>query len=77
MFVSDANHEAENCGEGAVAEWLAALERTGATRVHIYTIDRPPARSSLRPVSRWRLREIAEQVRAAGIPADLFLPGAA
>jgi wyosine [tRNA(Phe)-imidazoG37] synthetase (radical SAM superfamily) len=72
MFVSDARHEMENCGDGAVAAWLTALERTRPARVHVYTIDRPPARASLSPVPRARLREIAEQVRATGIPVDVF-----
>jgi wyosine [tRNA(Phe)-imidazoG37] synthetase (radical SAM superfamily) len=72
MFVSDAKHVVENCGSGAVAEWIAAVKATRARRVHLYTLDRSPALSSLRAVPRRRLREIAEQVRAAGIPADVF-----
>ena len=73
MFVADTQHEVENCGPHAVTAWLRALQQSGATRAQIYTLDRPPARSSLRPVSRRRLREITEQVRAAGIPADVVL----
>jgi wyosine [tRNA(Phe)-imidazoG37] synthetase (radical SAM superfamily) len=72
MFVRDTKHVVENCGPGAVAEWLAAVTATRARRVHIYTLDRSPALSSLRAVPSRRLREIAEQVRAAGIPADVF-----
>ena len=72
MFVSDTKHVVENCGPGAVTEWIAAVKATEARRAHIYTLDRSPALSSLRPVSSRRLREIAEQVRAAGIPADVF-----
>jgi wyosine [tRNA(Phe)-imidazoG37] synthetase (radical SAM superfamily) len=72
MFVSDSAQIIENCGDGAVTEWLAAVRQTGAVRVHIYTLDRPPALATLRPVSRKRLREIAEQVHTAGIPADVF-----
>jgi len=72
MFVTDANGEADNSTDGAVAAWLAALEKIRATRVHLYTIDRAPALASLKPVARRRLREIAEHVRAAGIPADVF-----
>ena len=72
MFVTEERHEIDNSTEGAVAEWLAALERVRAVRVHIYTIDRAPALASLQPVGRRRLREIAEHVRAAGIPADVF-----
>ncbi len=72
MFVADPTGDVDNSLEGAVTEWLAALETIRATRVHIYTLDRPPALASLRPVPRRRLREIAERVRAAGIPADVF-----
>ena len=72
MFVVDTRHEVENCGDRAVAAWLTGLERTGAARVQIYTIDRPPALTSLRPVPQRRLREIAEQVRAAGLIAEVF-----
>ena len=72
MLVSDSSHAVENCGPGAVAEWIAAVKTTRARRVHIYTLDRSPALSSLRAVAGRRLREIAEQVRAAGIPAEVF-----
>ena len=75
MFVSDANHEVENCGQGPASEWLAAVVATHATAAHIYTLDRSPALSTLRPVSARRLREIAEQVRTAGVPAAVFVPG--
>jgi hypothetical protein len=40
--------------------------------VHVYTIARPPALGHLQRVPARRLREIAERVRAAGIPADVF-----
>ena len=70
MFVSDTKHVVENCGPRAVAEWIETVKASRARKVHLYTIDRPAARSSLRPVASRRLREIAEQVRAAGIPAD-------
>jgi len=72
MFVTEQAHQIDNSTDGAVNEWLRALETVRARAVHIYTIDRPPARSSLEPVPRRRLREIAERVRAAGIPAEVF-----
>jgi hypothetical protein len=72
MFVSDTKHVVENCGPHAVAEWIDAVKATRARKVHVYTLDRPPAQSSLRPVAGRRLREIVEQVRAAGIPAEVF-----
>jgi wyosine [tRNA(Phe)-imidazoG37] synthetase (radical SAM superfamily) len=72
MFVSDANGEIDNSTDGAVEDWLRALECVRAERVHIYTIDRPPALSSLRPVPARRLREIAGHVRLAGMIAEVF-----
>ena len=74
MFVKDARGEIDNTTNGVVQEWLDALERIRAARVHISTVDRQPALSSLRPVSMRQLREIAERVRTAGIPADVFAP---
>jgi len=72
MFVTDPRGEIDNTIDGVVREWVDALERIRAARVHIYTIDRAPALPALEPVSPRRLREIAERVRAAGIPADVF-----
>lgn len=72
MFVTEESHQIDNSTDGAVAAWLNALESVRATGVHIYTLDRAPARRSLKPVPRSRLREIAERVRAAGIPAEVF-----
>jgi wyosine [tRNA(Phe)-imidazoG37] synthetase (radical SAM superfamily) len=75
MFVSDVAGRIENVGEGAVNEWLAAVERVAPLGVHLYTLQRSPAMSSLRPASSRRLREIAEHVRAAGIPAQVYTSG--
>jgi wyosine [tRNA(Phe)-imidazoG37] synthetase (radical SAM superfamily) len=72
MFVKDARGEIDNTTDGVVREWLDALQHIRATRVHIYTLDRTPALESLRAVAPRRLREIAERVRAAGMPADVF-----
>lgn len=72
MFVTEETRQIDNSTEGAVAEWLTAVKAVHATRVHLYTIDRAPALAALQPVSRRRLREVAERVRAAGIPADIF-----
>jgi wyosine [tRNA(Phe)-imidazoG37] synthetase (radical SAM superfamily) len=72
MFVADAAGRVDNTTEGAVREWLAALEQIRPSHVHIYTIDRAPALGSLRPVESRRLKEIARQVQAAGFPADVF-----
>jgi wyosine [tRNA(Phe)-imidazoG37] synthetase (radical SAM superfamily) len=73
MFVRDGRGAIDNSGEAEVEAWLRVLEHVRATRVHVYTIDRPPALRSLEPVPSRRLREIGEQVRAMGIPADVFV----
>lgn len=72
MFVSDVAGRIENIGEGAVNEWLAAIERIRPIGVQVYTLGRTPALPSLQPAPIRRLREIAERVRAAGIPAAVF-----
>jgi len=76
MFVADDAEQIDNSTPGAVSEWVDALERVKAARVHVYTLDRAPALETLRAVSGRRLREIAEHVRAAGIPCDVFAPRA-
>jgi wyosine [tRNA(Phe)-imidazoG37] synthetase (radical SAM superfamily) len=72
MFVTEAAHQIDNSTDGPVMEWVKAVESVRATAVHIYTLDRGPALESLKPVSRRRLKEIAERVRASGIPAQVF-----
>jgi wyosine [tRNA(Phe)-imidazoG37] synthetase (radical SAM superfamily) len=72
MFVTESTHQVDNATDGAVNAWLKALEDVHAAGAHIYTLDRAPALASLRPVPRRRLREIAERVRATGIPAEVF-----
>lgn len=72
MFVSDGVGRIDNTTEGALREWLAALDEIQPSRVHVYTIDRAPALPSLRGVPARRLREIAERVKARDIPAEVF-----
>jgi wyosine [tRNA(Phe)-imidazoG37] synthetase (radical SAM superfamily) len=72
MFVDDRAGEFGNTSDSAVSQWLNAVEAIGAAGVHIYTIEKAPAREGLRPVGTRRLREIAERVRRVGIPADVF-----
>jgi wyosine [tRNA(Phe)-imidazoG37] synthetase (radical SAM superfamily) len=72
MFVSDGKGRVDNTTEGAITEWLGALDAIQPSRVQVYTIDRPPALQGLRAVPMRRLREIAERVRAREIPADVF-----
>ena len=71
MFVTDGIGRVDNTTEGALHEWLAALDAIQPTRVQIYTIDRPPALQGLRAVPMRRLREIAERVRAREFNADV------
>ena len=72
MFVRDRNRAIDNSTAAAVDHWLWAIEAARAERVQVYTLDRRPALASLQPVPPRRLREIAEHVRALGIPADVF-----
>lgn len=72
MFVTEETGAIDNTSDGAVEEWLAALERVHAVGVHLYTIQRAPALASLRKVPKRRLREIAERVRTLRIPAHVF-----
>jgi wyosine [tRNA(Phe)-imidazoG37] synthetase (radical SAM superfamily) len=72
MFVRDVEGIVDNSGEGAVNEWLAAVESVQPAAVEIYTIDRSPAMENLRPVTTRRLREIASRVHTIGIPAEVF-----
>jgi len=73
MFVTqNGGGEIDNSSDGAVDDWLKALERVRAVGVHIYTLDRSPALPSLNKVPRRRLREIAERVRTMQIAAAVF-----
>ncbi len=72
MFVRDDRGDVDNTTEHAVAAWIDAVDAIQPSSVHVYTIDRPPALSQLQRVPARRLREIAERVRAAGIPAHVF-----
>ena len=76
MFVSDGQERVDNTTEGAIHEWLAAVDAIQPLRVQLYTIDRAPAMTGLRRVSARRLREIAERVRAIGITAEVIVPAA-
>ena len=72
MFVRDRNRAIDNSTAAAVDHWLWAIEAARAERVQVDTLDRRPALDSLQPVPPRRLREIAEHVRALGIPANVF-----
>ena len=73
MFVTDPANRFDNTSEGAIHEWLAAVEAIEPTRVELYTLDRPPALAGLQPVTATRLKEIAERVHAMGIHAEVFV----
>lgn len=76
MFVKDGTGQVDNTTEGAVHEWLGAIDAIQPSRVHIYTLDRPAALEGLKAVPVRRLREIAERVRLREIPVDVFAPKA-
>jgi len=73
MFVRDVDGIVDNTSEGALAEWLHAIEAVQPGGVEIYTIDRAPAMVHLRPVPPRRLKEIAARVHTLGIPAEVFV----
>ena len=72
MFVRDEAGRVDNTTDGAIREWLGAIDLIQPSRVHVYTIDRATALPSLRAVPTRRLREIAERVKTRDIPADVF-----
>jgi wyosine [tRNA(Phe)-imidazoG37] synthetase (radical SAM superfamily) len=72
MFVNDARGDVDNTNDHAVDTWIETLDAIQPARVQVYTIARPPAKSSLTRVPARRLREIAERVHALGIPADVY-----
>lgn len=76
MFVTDQRQRIDNTTEGALAAWLAAIDEIQPARVDVYTLDRTPALATLQAVPLRRLREIAERVRALGIPAEVFTTAA-
>jgi wyosine [tRNA(Phe)-imidazoG37] synthetase (radical SAM superfamily) len=62
----------DNSGDKAVADWLSILDEIKPLQVQIYTLDRPPADSTLERVPKPRLDEIASRVRAAGLSVTVF-----
>jgi hypothetical protein len=76
MFVRDDSGEYDNTTEHAVGRWLDAIDAIQPTRVHVYTIARPPTSDRVARVPARRLREIGERVRALGIPVEVFATGA-
>lgn len=72
MFVKDRTGRIDNSGDLTVINWVGALDRIKPKAVQVYTIDRTPAFPYLQPVSPARLREIAQRVRLAGFPCEVY-----
>lgn len=72
MFVYDADGEIDNTRDREVTEWIRALWLIKPRLVHVGTIDAALPSSRLQPVSPFRLFDIAERVRAAGLDVELF-----
>ena len=72
MFVKDRTGRIDNTGDLTVINWVGALDRIKPKAVQVYTIDRAPAFPYLQQVTPIRLREIAQRVRVAGFPCDVF-----
>ena len=72
MFVRDAERIVDNTTPRALEAWLGAVDRVRPEGVHVYTLDRTPARKSLLKVPEPVLYEIADRVTALGIRAQVF-----
>ena len=71
MFVED---PLDRCGNAAPRQpggLAAAVADIRPAGVHIYTLAREPALARLRPCTRGRARAPRDELRAAGIPADV------
>lgn len=72
MFVRDADRIVDNTTPRAVEAWLGAVDRIRPEAVHLYTLQRRPARKSLVPVPEVVLQGIAARVKSLGVPARVF-----
>src|SRR6185503_6315104 len=72
MFVRDSDRVVDNTTPKALDAWIDAVDRVRPQGVHVYTLDRVPARGSLVKVPEPVLHEIADRVAALGIPAQVF-----
>ena len=72
MFVRDSDRVVDNTTPKALDAWIDAVGRVRPQGVHVYTLDRVPARGSLLKVPEPVLHEIADRVAALGIPAHVF-----
>lgn len=72
LFTRDASGRIDNTTHDAVERWIGALKVIGPAGVHVYTIDRAPAWSSLQRIAPEELEAIAAQARAAGLAATVY-----
>ena len=72
MFVRDSERVVDNTTPKALDAWIDAVDRVRPQGVHVYTLDRVPARGSLVKVPEPVLHEIADRVAALGIRAQVF-----
>lgn len=72
MFVKDRAGRIDNTTDHAIINWIVALQQIKPRAVHVYTIDRTPAWPYLQMVPTGRLSEIAQRVRLAGVPCEVF-----
>ena len=70
--VRDADRIVDNTTPRAIDAWLGAVDRVRPQAVHVYTLDRTPARRSLLKVPEPVLHEIADRVASLGIRAEVF-----
>ncbi|MBU1651380.1 radical SAM protein [bacterium] len=61
-----------NASDEAVDAWINVLSHLRPNAAQIYTLVRPPADSHLKPISRDRLKEIAERGKAADLRMQIF-----
>ena len=72
MFVRDGDHIVDNTTPRAVEAWLGAVDQIRPEAVHLFSLQRSPARKSLLPVPGVVLQQIASRVSSLGIPAHVF-----
>ncbi len=61
-----------NSQDATVKAWIEVVQDLKPSSVQIYTLVRPPADKSLRPVSPQRMQEIYKMALSAGLPVELY-----
>lgn len=72
MFVRDTAGEIDNTTPEAVSAWVDAVREIKPDAVHVYSLDRTPARRTLTKVDAPALDAIAARVSALGIATRVF-----